>query len=63
MSFEIIYIYDSNGNIIKENNQNRYGRSFFKWTYEFDKINNWVKKTKFEDDIPKEIIEREIEYY
>ena len=37
--------------------------SLKKYLFVFDKNKNWIKKTIIENDIPKEIIERVIEYY
>ncbi len=45
--------YDSDGSL---NNKNTY-------KYEYDKFGNWLKKIIFENEIPKYILEREIEYF
>ena len=37
--------------------------SIKKYLFVFDKNKNWIKKTIIVNDIPKEIIERVIEYY
>lgn len=33
------------------------------WTYKYDSSNNWIKKIFFENDVPKGILEREINYF
>ena len=59
------YKYDNFDNIIERTKYN--SDSFIKertvFEYEYDKNNNWIKKTSFINETVKEIIEREIEYY
>lgn len=53
-----------NGNIIEDSEfVNGNLRQRITYTYEFDKIGNWVKQTKFENTFPKYVIEREIKYF
>ncbi len=59
--------YDKNGNIVetedswKTRNYNKVVK--YKYTYEFDKVGNWVKQTEFKDDKKSHELERTIEYY
>ena len=72
-------IYQANGKISGEmkNQINKYGyitvSSMFgengkliyerKFQYKYDRVNNWISRTEYKDDLLKEIVEREIEYY
>ena len=53
------------GNAIEKNCYTSDGILLSKYTYkyEYDNKENWNKQIEFEDDKPKYIIEREIEYY
>lgn len=63
------YTYDNDKNIImvirfdlyQDIDGNQYEVTTYK--YEYDSKNNWIKRTEFDNKIPKYIIEREIEYY
>ena len=59
------YKYDEKGNEIAVNRYNADGTMNYKYTYkyEFDTTGNWIKKTIINDDKPKELTERVIEYY
>ncbi len=58
------YVYDTKGNIISSK---RYGleNTFDLITnkYEYDSQGNWIKRTEFENNKPKAISEKKIEYY
>lgn len=59
------YKYNSKGNVI-ENNCYTYDGSLlrkYSYNYKYDINDNWIKKIEYENEIPKYIIEREIEYY
>lgn len=62
---KFIYKYDDKGNVIEENCYSSDGSLLSKDTYkyEYDNHQNWNRQTGFEDEKPKYIIEREIEYY
>lgn len=56
--------YDDFGEVIKRTSYvNGDLKSETTYEFEFDQNKNWVKKTEFENRIPQEIIEREIQYY
>jgi hypothetical protein len=59
------YTYDDNKNMIGEEILNRDGsiKNKFTYTYKFDKKNNWISQTKFENDKPVEIKERIYKYF
>jgi hypothetical protein len=62
------YKYDDAGNVIEKryygfDNNLQPDWIVAKYAYEFDEKNNWIRKTEFVNEIPKYIIEREIEYY
>ncbi len=59
------YKYDERNNMIEENSYYSNGSLLQKLTYKyiFDNIGNWIEKTEYENDTPKYIIEREIEYH
>ena len=57
---------DDNGNLIESNIiYDSDGSLSFKYNYEYtyDEKNNWIKCIEFINDIPLEIVEREIEYF
>ena len=56
-------IYNEKGNKIEENYYNSNGRLDSKYTYEYDKNNNWTQRIKYKNTIPYSITERIIEYY
>ena len=57
--------FDKNGNEVEVNYYGSEGELMAKanYQYTFDDKNNWITRTLIEDDIPKYIVEREIEYY
>lgn len=59
------YIYDDKGNEVKYYRYNINSDITFKiiYKYEFDNNDNWIKKTSYETDLPKNITIREIEYF
>ena len=59
-------IYDNNDNLIEKRHTNTGYYEDWKEAherYELDKRGNWIKKIRFEDNRPKEITLRTIEYY
>jgi len=58
------YTYYENGLIETVISEGKYGLNQY-YKYKFDKKGNWIKKTHFnsKDDMPKIIIERELEFY
>ena len=56
-------IYNEKGNIIEENHYDSNGRLDSKYTYEYDKNNNWTQRIEYKNTIPHRITERIIEYY
>jgi YD repeat-containing protein len=64
---KITYKYDENGNVILqmiygENDEIEYIREL-EYIYQYDKIGNWITKMMLENEDPKFILEREIEYF
>ena len=57
------YKYDEKGNNIEKNNYDSNGRLDSKYTYEYDKNNNWTQRIEYKNTIPHRITERIIEYY
>ena len=60
------YKYDEKGNRIEKNEYNSDGSIVIeKWTNknEYDKQGNWIKTIVFKNEIPRNIVERQIEYY
>ena len=57
------YKYDEKGNNIEKNNYDSNGRLYSKYTYEYDKNNNWTQRIEYKNTIPHRITERIIEYY
>ena len=58
--------YDEDGNRTESSSYDKDGELSYKWKFkynEFDKKNNWIVRTEYDDDTPTTIIEREIEYY
>ena len=57
--------YDDKGNQNERNKYNSDGSLSYEATFEYiyDEKNNWIKRILFWEDIPKKIVEREIEYY
>ena len=66
-TYTISFEYDKEGNLIYQKQTNKKGEivSYVKFEYlDFDKKNNWTKRLMYEDDDePKNIAIREIEYY
>lgn len=62
---KITYEYDSNNNLIQQRKYNSKGKLWkeYTYTYEFDTKKNWIKRIEYENNYPKYIFEREIEYY
>ncbi|MBI4945653.1 MAG: hypothetical protein HY840_04545 [Bacteroidetes bacterium] len=60
-----VYKYDDMGSIIEEQTDWTDGtfHSRNKYTYDYDKQGNWVKKIEFENDVPKYITVRDITYF
>jgi hypothetical protein len=66
LSFKWTYKHDDKGNQIESNIiYDSDGSLSFKYNYEYtyDEKNNWIKCIEFINDIPLEIVEREIEYF
>ena len=61
--YKTTYKYDEKGNIIEENHYDSNGRLDSKYTYEYDKNNNWTQRIEYKNTIPHRITERIIEYY
>ena len=59
------YKYDEFNNLLEYNYQSFDENKSEKtsYNYEYDKYNNWTKRTRFINDIPKLITLREIAYY
>ncbi len=59
-----IYKYDSIGNMLEWDSyyKSKIGR-IYTYKYEYDKNYNWIKRTTFNNGVPKSITEREITYY
>lgn len=64
-------VYDSNGNLefrytykddVKEKELSD-TKNKYVYTYKYDQKGSWIEKIEYENDIPKIITEREIEYY
>ena len=66
-TYTISFEYDKKGNPIYQKQTNKKGEivSYVKFEYlDFDEKNNWIKRLMYEDDDnPKNIAIREIEYY
>ena len=58
-----IYEYDNNGNCIECIRYFYGNESKDIYEYVFDKMDNWISKTSYEDGSPTSIEEREIEYF
>lgn len=61
-----IYQYDIYGNVIEEHSYKESGElsSFYKYEYEYDRYNNWTKRTYLDkSQVPIQMIVREIKYY
>lgn len=67
MKNEFFKTYDKFGNIIKEVNYkdgNLNERNSYEAVYEYDKVGNWIKRTRFKLNGDKiSVLERKIEYY
>lgn len=65
MNRKTIQKFDDKGNIIEGSNYNVDGGLMYKYIYKFDydKKGNWIKKIDYENEIPKYITIRQIEYY
>ena len=65
LSSKQTYKYDVKGNKIEGKHYIADGILSDKYTYkcEFDAMGNWIKKTIINDDKPKDLTERVIEYY
>ena len=63
--FKFKYKYDKDGNKTEETWYDKDGEleRKYKNKYEFDKENNWIVQTIYEDEKATSITEREIEYY
>jgi len=61
-----VFKYDNRSNLVEETNTHL-AQDFpplkVNYEYEFDSKGNWITRIRFEDEIPKTLIEREIEYY
>lgn len=51
------YRYEEQGKELSDNKRNIFYR------YNYDQKGNWIEKIEYKNDVPKVIIEREIEYY
>ena len=63
LGYKTTYKYDEKGNNIEKNNYDSNGRLDSKYTYEYDKNNNWTQRIEYKNTIPHRITERIIEYY
>ena len=63
LSLKFNYQYDEDGNMIGNSSYGYPSDWNYTYQYEFDKLNNWIVRTRYEDGNPLEITEREIEYY
>ena len=61
----ITYKYNEKGDMIELNSSNLEGKLSFKliFNYEYDKNNNFIRRTSYLNGTPNNIIEHEIEYY
>ncbi|MCP9752727.1 DUF3836 domain-containing protein [Ferruginibacter sp. HRS2-29] len=65
-NFRFVRTYDSNGNVTEELKYKGRDRLLDKtsWKYEYDKKNNWIKRTQYSSDgVEYDITERKIVYY
>ncbi|PKH68903.1 hypothetical protein CXF59_01095 [Flavobacterium sp. ALD4] len=64
-NFKTYANYDINGNLLElksyETNERLISHEYHK--YQFDKNENWIQRIDYVDEVPKFIIQREIEYY
>lgn len=61
-----VYKHDDKGNVIEENlfhASNNISSKKTTYEYEFDQSGNYIKKIVFENGVPKQVVEREIEYF
>lgn len=60
-----IFKYNKKGNLTEEISLNLDGSAEHKtlYKYDYDNMDNWIKETKYKDDIKILILERKIEYY
>jgi hypothetical protein len=67
INFRMVSIYDTNGNVIEEQNykgQETTIRNKTTWKYQYDASGNWIKRTQYTiDGIEFDIAERKITYY
>jgi hypothetical protein len=65
LNYKFTHKYDEKGNEIEECDYKSDGSLDYKFTYKYNYNNtlNWSKETEFINGIPKNITEREIEYY
>ncbi|MBE0662827.1 MAG: hypothetical protein IH597_10180 [Bacteroidales bacterium] len=59
---KVSYIYDQNGNKIEESSYAPNG-IISAYKYELDQNGNWYRQIKYENEMPKYIVDRVIEYY
>lgn len=59
-----LYKYDKKGNTIGLISYYSSDKSYeFRYEYEYDNKGNWINLLRFRNNIPNDIIEREIEYF
>lgn len=63
-SYNNLYKYDKKGNLTENISVDKLDQKWeYKYEYEFDNKGNWIKKIEFLNNMPRVIIEREIEYF
>ena len=67
MIYKLEFRYDEKGNITEDIKHEFDSEGNIEYEkickYKFDNRYNWVKKTIFENDIPRYVVERKIDYY
>jgi hypothetical protein len=62
LTSKTIFKYNDKGNIKKEYKPND-NQDHWSYSYKYDKNENWIRKTIYNNEIPQYIVERTIEYY
>jgi len=65
LNFKTLFKFDEKGNKTEESRYDINGNLVLdvNYKYDYDDKGNWIRKIKFENEIPEYILEREIEYY
>jgi hypothetical protein len=65
LDFRDVNKYDEQGNEIEVSRYDSDGDLDIRdaYQYDFDRLGNWIKRVRFENEIPRTIDEREYEYY